>query len=89
MGIRTSDDVTVLNGGIWKDEVALHFTVGQSGIGEDTPTVGSGIERLRQILTQGQNEKEISSIYAQAVNGSLPVVVNAVNEVGYPDFRID
>ena len=35
MGLRTSDHVTIIDGGIWKDEVALHITIGQNGIGKE------------------------------------------------------
>ncbi|KAE8140535.1 hypothetical protein BDV38DRAFT_290241 [Aspergillus pseudotamarii] len=81
VGIRTSETATILDNGIWKDDIALHLTVGQSAKGDDTPTVASGVERLRQILQAG---KEVSpgsaSIYVQAANGSIPVVVRAYNE---------
>jgi imidazolonepropionase-like amidohydrolase len=33
VGLRTSENATVLGGGIWKDEVALHFHVGQEAKG--------------------------------------------------------
>lgn len=44
--------------------------------------VSSGIETLRQLLQAGEDaEPGSSKIYAQAANGSLPVVVQAFNEV--------
>jgi imidazolonepropionase-like amidohydrolase len=35
VGIRTSGKKSILGGGIFKDEVALHFTIGLSSIGEN------------------------------------------------------
>ncbi|KZL85828.1 carbohydrate esterase family 9 protein [Colletotrichum incanum] len=81
VGLRTNENATVLGGGIWKDEIALHFAVGQEGKGDDTPTVSSGIERLRQVLVVGQDSTASpSSAFARAAKGSLPVVVYTVNE---------
>lgn len=34
VGLRTNENATILNGGIWKDDVALHVTIGQDGKGE-------------------------------------------------------
>ena len=34
VGLRTGENATILNGGIWKDEVALHVVIGQDGKGE-------------------------------------------------------
>ena len=34
VGLRTSENATILNGGIWKDEVALHVAIGQAGKGK-------------------------------------------------------
>lgn len=51
-------------------------------IDNDAPTVGSGIEYVRRILEQGQEENATSSgVYVQAANGSLPLVVQAYNQV--------
>ncbi|KAE8323836.1 hypothetical protein BDV39DRAFT_208502 [Aspergillus sergii] len=50
-------------------------------VGDDTPTVASGVENVRQILQAGQESGQGSaSIYVQAANGSIPVVVRAYNE---------
>ncbi|KAG0155647.1 hypothetical protein PDIDSM_2820 [Penicillium digitatum] len=81
VGLRMSKDATILDNGIWKDDVALHLVIGQAAISDDTPTVSSGIERLRQLLQVGEDSAPGSiSIYARAANGSLPVVVQAFNE---------
>lgn len=34
VGLRTSENATILHGGIWKDEVALHVAIGQDGKGK-------------------------------------------------------
>lgn len=34
VGLRTGPNVTILDGGIWKDDVALHFVIGQGAKGE-------------------------------------------------------
>ena len=34
VGLRTSENAAILNGGIWKDEVALHVAIGQAGKGK-------------------------------------------------------
>ena len=47
----------------------------------DTPTVASEIQALRQILKEGsKSDVEQHSVYAQAANGSLPLVVETYNE---------
>ncbi|KAH0438757.1 hypothetical protein CcaCcLH18_03189 [Colletotrichum camelliae] len=75
VGLRTAENATVLGGGIWKYEVALHVAIGQEAKGDDTPTISSGIERLRQVIEEGQAASaQPSSAYARAANGSLPVV---------------
>ncbi|KAL4946520.1 hypothetical protein BDV06DRAFT_233118 [Aspergillus oleicola] len=80
VGIRTGPDETILGGGVWREDVALHFVVGQGAKDDDTPTVGSGIEAIRQILQQGSHVGDGSDVYAKAANGSLPVVVQAYNQ---------
>ncbi|KAH8588359.1 amidohydrolase-domain-containing protein [Bisporella sp. PMI_857] len=79
LGLRTRENVTVLNDGIWKDEVALHVSIGQVAKGDDTPTISSQIEQLHQLLTSGSNLND-SSVYARAARGAIPLVVHAVNE---------
>ncbi|RAK95545.1 uncharacterized protein BO80DRAFT_393724, partial [Aspergillus ibericus CBS 121593] len=81
VGLRTGPNATILDGGIWKDNVALHLSIGQGAKNGDTPTVGSGIEYLRGILHHGsQDGAEQHSIYTQAANGSLPVVIETYNQ---------
>ncbi|CAG8947989.1 unnamed protein product [Penicillium salamii] len=81
VGLRPGANVTILDGAIWQDNVALHLVIGQGARSTETPSVSSGIEKLRYLLQAGKEDaQENRSIYAQAANGSLPVVVYAVNE---------
>ncbi|KAL3452023.1 hypothetical protein BJX65DRAFT_320790 [Aspergillus insuetus] len=82
VGISTAPNATILDGGIWKDEVALHLVVGQGAKDGDTPTVGSGIEVVRRILEHGGSREGAVSggVYARAANGSLPIVVQALHQ---------
>ena len=53
-------------------------------VDDETPSVSSGIERLRQLLQTGEDTTSGTlGIYAQAANGSIPVVVQVFNEVSY------
>ncbi|KAK0112059.1 hypothetical protein ONS96_001319 [Cadophora gregata f. sp. sojae] len=77
-GIKTSGKKTILNGGIFQDDVALHFSIGQSSKGTDSlPTLSSEISKLREILVE--NDKK-DNIYGKAINGTIPLVVHADNE---------
>ncbi|KAL4778303.1 hypothetical protein BJX76DRAFT_362867 [Aspergillus varians] len=80
VGVRTGPGATILDGGVWKEDVALHLVVGQGAKNEDTPTVGSGIEHVRQILEQGGHEGGGRSVYSRVANGSLPLVIQAFNQ---------
>ncbi|KAH7066491.1 hypothetical protein FB567DRAFT_542242 [Paraphoma chrysanthemicola] len=77
-GLRTSENATILNGGVWKDEVALHFHIGQDTKNADTPTISSGIERLYQIISDNAlaPSSNTSNVYNRAATGVLPVVVH-------------
>ncbi|KAH9231962.1 hypothetical protein K456DRAFT_1773020 [Colletotrichum gloeosporioides 23] len=81
VGLWTAENATLIGDGIWKDEVALHVAIGQEAKGDDTPTISSGVERLRQVIEEGQAVSvQPSSAYARAAKGALPVVVYTVNE---------
>lgn len=81
VGFKTSGKQTILDGGIFKDDVALHFTLGQRAKGDSTPTVSSAVEKLRRILVQNKGK---DNIYGNAEKGRLPVVVHAENKVSCP-----
>ncbi|KAJ8107283.1 hypothetical protein OPT61_g8972 [Boeremia exigua] len=77
VGLRITENATVLDGGIWKDEVALHVHLGQDAKGRDSPTISGSVQRLHQIFTQSIHAE--GSLYARAKEGSLPVVVHTVH----------
>ncbi|KAM3066376.1 hypothetical protein ACMFMG_003117 [Clarireedia jacksonii] len=77
-GIKTSGKNTILDGGIFQDDVALHFAVGQIAKHFDTvPTVSSAIAKLGHILLDNVDK---DNIYGSVSNGSFPLVVHVDNE---------
>jgi imidazolonepropionase-like amidohydrolase len=81
VGIKTNGKQTILDGGIFQDDVALHFTLGQAAKGESPSTVSSSLEMFRKILVENKGK---DSVYGKAVNGSIPVVVHIDNKVSRP-----
>ncbi|KAJ9301850.1 hypothetical protein DTO271G3_716 [Paecilomyces variotii] len=78
VGIKTGENRTILDGGIFQDDVALHFVVGQESKGsERTPTVSTAIAQLRRILFENKGK---DTIYGKAANGEIPVVVHCQNK---------
>jgi imidazolonepropionase-like amidohydrolase len=94
VGLKTSGKKTTLDGGIFKDEVALHFTVGQGSkckykvsknciitntwIADSLTTVSAAVAKLRSIISDNEGK---DNVYGRAANGSLPLVVYVENEV--------
>lgn len=97
VGIKIKEEKPIsLDDGIFQEDVALHFKIGQSSKGthvrkieygladlgivatNSLPTISSAISKLRQILSENSGK---DNIYAKAANGSLPLVVEADNEV--------
>ncbi|KAF4626832.1 hypothetical protein G7Y89_g11326 [Cudoniella acicularis] len=74
---RVSGKRGILEGGIVREDVGVHFGVGQGVKGDALPTVSSGIAKLRQILSENGGK---DNIYGKAANGSIPLVVHADNE---------
>ena len=75
-GIRTSGNKTILDGGIFQDEVALHFLIGQEAKA-NSKSISDAVAKLRKILSKDDGKK---SIYGKAANGEIPLVVHAVNK---------
>ncbi|KAH6661396.1 carbohydrate esterase family 9 protein [Truncatella angustata] len=73
VGIRTSGTKTILNGGIFQDEVGLHVVIGQAnrGIG----SVSMAIKTLRTILTENKG-KGNESAFGLVADGRMPVLIN-------------
>ncbi len=79
VGFKTSGKKTILNGGIFEEDVALHFTVGQEMRGKGgLSSVSAGISKLRQIVFEN---KDKDNVFGSAANGSIPLVVHVENEV--------
>ncbi|KAN0106170.1 carbohydrate esterase family 9 protein-like protein [Hyaloscypha variabilis] len=76
-GIKTTGKNTILDGGIFQDDVALHFAVGQGAKGDVLSTISSEISKLRQILTENAGK---DNIYGKAADGAFPLVVHVQNE---------
>ncbi|KAF9693636.1 hypothetical protein EKO04_008263 [Ascochyta lentis] len=81
VGILTHPNATLLNGGIWKDEVALHMHIGQDSKSLSTPTISSAISRLHTILSQYSTaDPNTNTPYARAARGTLPLIIHTINE---------
>ncbi|KAJ8058223.1 hypothetical protein OCU04_012419 [Sclerotinia nivalis] len=77
-GIKTSGKHNILDGGIFQDDVALHFSVGQMAKRfESIPTVSSAIAKLQQILLVNVGK---NNVYGTVANGTFPLVVHVDNE---------
>ncbi|KAF2173470.1 hypothetical protein M409DRAFT_48443 [Zasmidium cellare ATCC 36951] len=76
VAFRTSNSTSILDGGIYQEDVALHFELSQASKAGEVSTISAAIKQLRTILSQDPSG---SGIYARACNGSLPVVIHAVN----------
>ncbi|KAK6580721.1 hypothetical protein PZA11_006957 [Diplocarpon coronariae] len=78
VGIKTTGKNTLLNGGIFKDDVGLHFSIGNRAKGTDfLPTISSEVSQLRELIIESQG---MENVLGQAANGSIPLVVYADNE---------
>lgn len=90
-GMRTGVDSTLLNGGLFQDDVAMHVA-----LGEDAKVTGGAvsvaIEELRGLIKaggkKGLKEKEEGDgdedPWVLVANGSLPLVVKADSTVSFP-----
>lgn len=77
VGLRTAEDATALEGGIWKTEVALHVHIGQTAKSQVLPSVSSGVQKLYEIFSLKSHA--VGGVYARAANGNLPVVIHTVH----------
>ncbi|KUI64087.1 Imidazolonepropionase [Cytospora mali] len=84
-GMRTGVDSTLLNGGLFQEDVAMHVSLGEDAkVNEGA--VSMAIERLRGLVKGGEKEiKKLATVgdddaqspWALVANGSLPLVVKA------------
>lgn len=85
-GMRTGLDSTLLNGGLFQEDVALHVVLGEESKANDG-SVSMAIERLRALVASGQkqlkegDETGVNSAWVLVANGSLPLVITAVGNV--------
>ena len=79
VGILTDTSKTLLNGGVFKEEVALHINLDdQAKVTEGT--VSNAVKKLRRILEDGDG-KFNGTVYGRVARGELPLVVGAGNKV--------
>lgn len=85
-GIRTGLDSTLLNGGLFQEDVALHVVLGEESKANEG-SISMAIERLRALVASGEKQlKEgdeigVDSPWVLVANGSLPLVITAVGNV--------
>lgn len=75
-GIRTSQNSTLLNGGLFQEDVAMHITLGPDTKANEG-SISMGVQRLRGLLKGEEN------IWALVANGSLPLVIKADSTVSF------
>lgn len=87
-GLRTGLQSTLLNGGLFQEDVALHVELGEPAKANDG-TISMAIERLRALLKSGgkkrekKEEDDIDGPWVLVANGSLPLVVKADSNVSH------
>lgn len=82
-GMRTSKQSTLLNGGLFQEDVAMHVALGADAK-DNEGTVSMGIIRLRALVKAGgaSGEKGEERLpWAAVANGSLPLVIKADSSV--------
>lgn len=84
-GMRTGLQSTLLNGGLFQEDVALHVVLGRPAK-ENDGAISMAIERLRTLIKYGSKSKETDDGGAEdtwelVANGSLPLVVKADSNV--------
>ncbi|EJD52256.1 hypothetical protein AURDEDRAFT_83286 [Auricularia subglabra TFB-10046 SS5] len=77
VGILTESGRTLLDGGVFKSEVALHVTI-DSGSKVSEGTVSAAVNKLRKILASGKG-KYNETIFGDVAAGRTPLLVYANN----------
>ncbi|KAH8594054.1 hypothetical protein B0O99DRAFT_185628 [Bisporella sp. PMI_857] len=75
-GIKTHGKEGLLDGGVFKEEVAVHFVLGQQNA-ESISTVSTSVAKLRKIIADNNGK---DNVYGRVANGSIPLVVKAQNK---------
>lgn len=90
-GMRTGVDSTLLNGGLFQEDVAMHVLLGEEAK-VNGGAVSVAIEKLRGLIREGGKkalkESDEGGVdedpWALVANGSLPLVVQADSNVSLP-----
>lgn len=90
-GMRTGVDSTLLNGGLFQDDVAMHVALGEDAK-LNVGAVSVAIEKLRGLIRAGGKKALTESAegdvdedpWVLVANGSLPLVVKADSNVSLP-----
>jgi imidazolonepropionase-like amidohydrolase len=78
-GILTSQEKTLLNGGVFQGDVALHVHLdSEAKVGG--ATMSSVVGTLRSVIESGKG-KHNDTVYGKVATGKLPLVVMANNQV--------
>lgn len=72
VGIRTSGTKTILDGGIFQDEVGLHMLIGPSNFGVGSTSMA--IKTIRTILRENKGQGNASA-YGLVADGKLPLII--------------
>lgn len=86
-GMRTGQNSTLLNGGLFQEDVAMHVALGEDAKASGG-AVSVAIEKLRGLIRAGgkkglkeKEEGDVEDPWALVANGSLPLVVKADSTV--------
>lgn len=88
-GLRTGLNSTLLNGGLFQDDVAMHVTLGEEAKDNDG-SVAVAIEKLRALVKAGSSADgaDATNPWALVANGSLPLVIKATANVSLTPCRV-
>lgn len=90
-GMRTGVDSTLLNGGLFQEDVAMHVVLGEDAK-VNVGAVSVAIQKLRGLIGAGGKKASKESVeggvdedpWVLVANGSLPLVVKADSNVSLP-----
>lgn len=92
-GLRTGLDSTLLNGGLFQEDVAMHVSLGEDAkvdegavsmaVGRLRGLIRSGRKKNKQARVDSEDEGDIHNPWALVANGSLPLVVKADSTVSF------
>ncbi|EFQ27101.1 uncharacterized protein GLRG_02272 [Colletotrichum graminicola M1.001] len=77
VGILTRTGRTLLDGGVFRPEVALHVTIDEKAKAS-VGTISTAVKKLRKILVEGRG-KHNETTFGEVASGKLPLVINANN----------